>query len=89
MGSLQVLAMAWGVITGILICVLIYRSALENREEDRISLDAAGESMAREQRNIVSRIEKLGRPILALSVVSGALLLAIAGMWLWRGFQSF
>jgi len=89
MSTLQLLAIGWGVITAVLLCVLIYRSALENREEDRISLDAAGESMAREQRDIVTRIEKLGRPILALSVVSGALLLAIAGMWLWRGFQSF
>jgi hypothetical protein len=89
MGTLQVLLIAWGVITAVLICVFIYRSTLETREEDQIFLDAAGESMAREQRAIVARIEKLSRPLVALTVLSGALLVVIAGMWLWQGFQSF
>jgi hypothetical protein len=89
MGMIQMLLIAWGVITAVLICVFIYRSTLETREEDQIFLDAAGESMAREQRAIVARIEKLSRPLLALTVLSGALLVVIAGMWLWQGFQSF
>lgn len=89
MGMLQLLLVAWGVITAALVCVLIYRSTLENREEDQIFLDAAGQSMATEQRAIVSRIEGLGKPIIALVVISGGLLLVIAGMWLWQGFQSF
>jgi hypothetical protein len=89
MGMLQMLLIAWGVITSILICVFIYRSTLETREDDQIFLDAAGDSMAQEQRAIVSRIEKLSRPLVALTVVSGVLLIVIAGMWLWQGFQSF
>jgi hypothetical protein len=89
MGMLQILLIAWGVITSILICIFIYRSTLETREEDQIFLDAAGDSMAREQRAIVARIEKLSRPLVALTVLSGALLVVIAGMWLWQGFQSF
>ena len=89
MGMIQMLLIAWGVITAVLICVFIYRSTLETREDDQIFLDAAGESMAREQRAIVARIEKLSRPLLALTVLSGALLVVIAGMWLWQGFQSF
>jgi hypothetical protein len=89
MGTLQMLLMAWGVVTVILVCVWIYRSALENREEDQIFLDAAGDSMAREQREIVARIEKLGRPIMALMVVSGALFVTMAGLWVWRSIQSF
>ena len=79
----------WGVVTGVLVCVLIYRSALETHEEDQIFLDAAGESMASEQRALVARIERLSRPITALIVVSGSLLVAIAGLWLWQGFQNF
>ncbi|MBZ5694200.1 MAG: hypothetical protein LAN36_02435 [Acidobacteriia bacterium] len=89
MGMLQMMLLTWGVITAVLICVMIYRSTLETREEDQIFLDAAGESMANEQRAIVTRIEKLGRPIAALMVVSGVLLAAIAGIWLYQGFRSF
>ena len=89
MGMLEMLVIVWGAITALLICVWIYRSTLETREEDQIFLDAAGESMAREQRAIVTRIERLGRPIVALAVLSAALLVVIAGMWLWQGFQSF
>ena len=89
MGTLQMVLLAWGVVTAILVCVWIYRSALENREEDQIFLDAAGDSMAREQRLIVARIEKLSRPIMALMVLSGVLLVTMAGMWIWQSVQSF
>jgi hypothetical protein len=88
-GALFPLLVAWGVITAILILVLIYRSMLENREEDQIFLDAAAQSMANEQKLIVARIERLGRPITALIVLSSVLLVAVAGLWLWQGFQNF
>jgi hypothetical protein len=83
------LLIAWGVVTAILIFVLIYRSMLENREEDQIFLDAAAQSMANEQRALVARIERLSKPITALIVVSSVLLVTVAGLWLWQGFQSF
>jgi hypothetical protein len=89
MGTLQMLLLSWGVITAILVCMWIYRSALENREEDQIFLDAAGDSMAQEQRNIVARIEKLSLPINALMVLSGVLLVTMAGLWVYRSIQSF
>lgn len=79
----------WGVITAVLVCILIYRSTLETREEDQIFLDAAGESMAREQRALVARIEKLGIPIKALIALSCVLLAVIAGLWFWQGYHNF
>jgi hypothetical protein len=87
--TMFVLVVAWSIVTVGLILMWIYRSTLENREEDQIFLDAAQESMAREQRAIVARIEKLSRPITSLMVVSGALLLVMAGMWLWQGYKNF
>jgi len=89
MGTLQMLLLAWGVVTAALICMWIYRSALENREEDQIFLDAAGDSMAREQAALVSRIEKLSRPITGLLVLSGLLLVAVGGFWVYQSIQSF
>jgi hypothetical protein len=89
MGSLQMLLLAWGVVTAILVCMWIYRSALENREEDQIFLDAAGDSMAREQARLVARIEKLSRPILVLMVLSGLLLVSTGALWAYQSIQSF
>ena len=83
------LMVAWGVVTAALICLLIYRGTLEAHEDDQIFLDAAGDSMAREQRLIVARIDKLGRPITLLIVASCVLLVVIAGIWLYQGFQKF
>lgn len=87
--SVILLLVAWGVVTAVLIIVLIYRGTLETREEDQIFLGSAEESMANEQRALVSRIEKLSRPITALIVLSGVLLAATAGIWLWQAFRSF
>jgi hypothetical protein len=86
---LYALLIAWGAVTAVLICLLIYRGTLESHEDDQIFLDAAGDSMASEQRSIVARIDKLGRPITALIILSSALLVASAGLWLWQGFKNF
>jgi hypothetical protein len=83
------LMVTWGVVTSALICLLIYRGTLEAHEDDQIFLDAAGDSMAREQRMIVARIDKLSRPITLLIVASCGLLAVIAGIWLYQGFQKF
>jgi hypothetical protein len=89
MGTLQMLLIAWGVVTAMLVCAVIYRGTLETREEDRLSLDAAGDMMAGEQHAIVARIEMLSVPIVVLWVLSGGLLAVIAGMWLYQGYSSF
>ena len=88
-GSLILLLVAWGVVTALLIVFLIYRSSLSTREEDQIFLGSAEEGMANDQRVLVARIEKLGRPITALIVLSSALLATAAGLWLWQAFKSF
>lgn len=78
---------AWGVVTAGLIIVLIYRSALATHEETQIFLDAAEKSIANEQRDVASKIDRLHRPITILLVLSGTLLVVIAGVWLWQGLQ--
>lgn len=87
--SLYFLLIAWGGVTAILVCFLIYRGTLETREEDQIFLCNGEETMANEQRAIVARIEKLSRPIRALVVLSGSLLAVTAGLWLWQTFKNF
>jgi len=89
MSTLQLLLVAWGVVTVALICVLIYRSSVATHEEDQLFLDDAEAALASEQRAVVARLDKLRRPITVLTVVSGALLIVIAGLWLYQGLKSF
>lgn len=79
----------WGFVTSILLILVIYRSQLSNREGDQLFLDSAEESMASEQRAIVSKIEGITKPINALGWVSGVLLVATLGMWMWNAYLSF
>ncbi|HEY6444516.1 MAG TPA: hypothetical protein VIY66_14365 [Candidatus Acidoferrales bacterium] len=89
MDTLQLLLIAWGAVTALLICTMIYRGTVNNHEEDHIALGAGAQTLADEQRAIVSRIEKLSVASLVLGILSGVLLAVVAGMWLWQNFQSF
>lgn len=86
---LMILMMAWGAVTAILICLLIYRGTLEAHEDDQVFLDAAGDSMAAEQRMIVAKIDKLSQPIKMLIIASGALLLIAGALWGFDAYQKF
>ncbi len=88
-GPILYMLFIWGAITAVFIGLLIWRSLLASHEDDQIFLDAASEHMAREQRELIARISSLSRPILTSGVAAGALLLVIAGMWLWEGLKSF
>lgn len=81
--------LVWGVVTAILVALIVYRGTISNREDDQVFLDSAGEARAREQREIVARIEKLSTPIKLLTIFSVILLLIAGGAKLYEGFQSF
>ena len=86
---LTLLMISWGVITVVLAVLVIYRGTLSSREDDQIFIDAAEQHHYQEQQAIIARISRLTRPIIALAVLSGVLLLASAGVWVYRGFKSF
>ena len=88
-GPIFYVLIMWGVITVAFIVLLIWRTLLASHEDDQIFLDAAQEHMAREQRELVAKIMKLSKPIATTGIASGALLLVIAGMWLYNGLKNF
>ena len=86
-GPLLYLLIAWGVVTAIFVVLFIWRSVLSSHEDDQIFLDAAEEHMAREQRELVAKINALSRPLMGTGILAGVLLLVIAGMWLKEGLK--
>jgi hypothetical protein len=86
-GTMLYMVIAWGIVTAIFIVLFIWRSVLSSHEDDQIFLDAAEEHMAKEQRELVAKINSLSRPLLGTGIVSGVLLLVIAGMLLKPGLK--
>jgi hypothetical protein len=73
----------------VLVALLVYRATLSNKEDDQLYLNKAEVSMmGSNQAVIISRLNSLGKPILALSILSGVLLLASASLWVWIGFNN-
>jgi hypothetical protein len=88
-GPLAYLLLAWGVVTAVLVVLVVYRVTLSSREDDQIFITKAEDHIAAEQRVIVAKVTQLSRPIFALSLASGILLLATAGVWIYDGLKSF
>jgi hypothetical protein len=86
---LNMLMISWGVITVVLVVLVVYRGTLSSKEDDQIFIDAAEQHHYQEQLVIIDRISRLTRPIIALSVMSGALRLASVGVWIYQAFKSF
>jgi hypothetical protein len=86
-GTMLYMVIAWGIVTAVFIVLFIWRSVLSSHEDDQIFLDAAEEHMAREQRELVAKINSLSRPLMGTGIVAGVLLLVIAGMLLRPGLK--
>jgi len=88
--SLVYLLLSWGLVTASLGVLLTYRGALSRMEDDSLYLNKDEETlMVGRQDVLIAKLSRLARPIHALAVLSGGLLLAVVAVWLWTGFQSF
>jgi hypothetical protein len=88
-GPLLYLLITWGVVTAIFLLLIAWRSVLSSHEDDQIFIDAAQEHMAKEQRELVAKIESLSKPIMTSGITSGLLLLLIAGIFVYHGLKNF
>ncbi|MHB8557019.1 MAG: hypothetical protein ACYDCU_02720 [Candidatus Acidiferrales bacterium] len=88
-GTFLFFPIACAVVLGAWFCLIIYRSTLEAHEDDQIFLDAAEDSMAQAQRELVARIERVN-PVIRAVMIAWIVLAAIsAGLWMWQAFKSF
>ncbi|HUI75419.1 MAG TPA: hypothetical protein VLX32_10755 [Candidatus Acidoferrum sp.] len=88
-GPVLYLLIVWAVVTAVFLGLLLWRNLLESHEDDQLFIDPAEEHMAKEQRQLVSRINTLSRPILLTGILAGTLLVVTAGLWLYQGLKNF
>src|SRR5258708_37296651 len=86
---LMLLMVSWGVITAVLAVLGIYRGTLSSKEGDQIFIDAAEQHHYQEQQAVIAKMSRLTKPIIALAVISGVLLLTSAGVWVYGGLKAF
>ncbi len=85
--SIPMLLIIWAVLTTILVILLIYRSTLTMREDDQLFLDDSGSHMEQEQKDLLTKVNKLTPIVNVLGATSGLLILVIAGIWVYRGLS--
>jgi len=88
MSTMVMLLTAWGVLTGILIVLLIYKSTLSMHEDDSIMLNDTGSQMQKDQAEVLAKMNKITPIVKVLGALSGVMILVIAGMFLYQGLNS-
>lgn len=83
MDTITTLLIVWGALTGILIILLIYRGTLNMHEDDQLFLDEAESHMAKEQQELIIRMNKIQPWVWVFGSSSAVLIVIIAGMFVY------
>jgi hypothetical protein len=86
--GLEWLLIAWGIVTGILIILLIYRSTLTMQDYDQLFLDESSSAMATEQSELIAKVNKINPLVKGLGATSGLVILVVAGWAVYIGLNS-
>jgi hypothetical protein len=86
--GMEWLLIAWGVVTGILLILLFYRSTLTRQEDDQLFIDESSSSRATEQSQLIAKVNKINPLVKLVGATSGLMILAIAGWAVYIGLNS-
>ena len=86
--GLEGLLIAWGIVTGIFLILLFYRSALTRQEDDQLFIDDTASSRATEQSQLIAKVNKINPLVKLVGATSGLMILAIAGWAFYLGLNS-
>ncbi|MGB6943025.1 MAG: hypothetical protein WBE37_11560 [Bryobacteraceae bacterium] len=89
LSPLSILTVAWVAVTVVFLSLWFYRSLVGMKEEDTLVLSAAESKMEEEQRQIQTRLHQIRPYLRGFGWASVALLVAVAGIWLYRGLKDF
>jgi hypothetical protein len=86
--GMEWLLIAWGVVTGILLILLFYRSTLTRQEDDQLFIDESSALRATEQSQLIAKVNKINPLVKLVGATSGLMILAIAGWAVYLGLNS-
>ena len=82
------LLVAWGILTGILVILLIYKSTLTMHEDDSIFLNESESQMHKDQVEVLEKMKKITPVVKVLGALSGLMILVIAGLFIYQGLSN-
>jgi len=83
MDTMTTLLIVWGALTVVLIILLIYRGTLNMHEDDQLFLDEAESHMAREQQELIVRMNRLQPWVWIFGSSSAVLIVVIAAIFVY------
>lgn len=72
--------LAWGLVTTVLVALLIRHGLVAMKEDDQLFLDPAEQQLEQEQKDILTKLERLRPYLKGFGLASGVLFLVMAGM---------
>jgi hypothetical protein len=81
------LLIVWAGLTVILVVLLIYRSTLSMHEDDQLFLDSAEAHMAKEQEELLGKMNRITPWLRVCGAGSAVLAVVLAGMMLYARFN--
>ena len=86
--GMEWLLIAWGVVTGVLLILLFYRSTLTRQEDDQLFIDESSSSKATEQMQLIAKVNKINPLVKLVGAISGLMILVISGWAVYLGLNS-
>ena len=86
--GMEWMLIVWGIVTGIFLILLFYRSTLTRQEDDQLFIDESSSSRATEQSQLIAKVNKINPLVKLVGATSGLMILAIAGWAVYLGLNS-
>jgi len=83
MDTITTLFVVWGALTAVLVILLIYRGTLNMHEDDQLFLDEAESHIAREQQELIVKMNRIQPWVWIFGASSAVLIVVIAGMFVY------
>ena len=88
MSLLTMLLIVWAGLTTVLIVLLIYRSTLAMHEDDQLFLDDTASHLKLAHDEVIRKVNQISPFVRFFGAASAALIVVIAGLWVWQGLNA-